>query len=78
MAKIPRPRKKIKRRAGRVLLSMTGRSMRDGWVTFKLPAWFVVGLVLAALVVCVALFASPELAAKLGVLISQWFALQKQ
>jgi hypothetical protein len=69
MAKLPK--RKIKRRNARVLMSMDGRGMRDGWVTFKLPAWLAVGLVVAVLVVCVALVASPELAAKLAALLAE-------
>jgi hypothetical protein len=65
------PRKKIKRRAERVLLSMTGRGMRDGWVTFKLPAWLVVLIVVGACLIAIAVIASPELAAKVAALLMQ-------
>ena len=71
------PRKRPKRRTGRVLLSMDGHGMRDGWLTVRLPAGLVVFLVVAAVLIVVAVIASPELAAKLGTMISQWFALQK-
>lgn len=69
MAKLPR--RKTKRRTPRVLLSMDGHGMRDGWVTFKLPAWFVALVVVAVVLVCVAVVASPELAAKLAALLTQ-------
>jgi hypothetical protein len=72
MAKLPK--RKIKRRNARVLMSMDGRGMRDGWVTLKLPAWLAVGLVVAVAVVCVALVASPELAAKLAALLAELVA----
>jgi hypothetical protein len=61
----------MKRRNSRVLLSMDGRGMRDGWVTFKLPVWFVALAVVAVVLVCVAIVASPELAARLAALLAQ-------
>ena len=66
------PRKRSKRRNQRVLLSMTGDGVKDGWVTFKLPAWFVACLVIAGVVVLIAIIASPELAAQIGALLAQF------
>jgi hypothetical protein len=65
------PRKRNRRRNQRVLLSMTGDGVKDGWVTFKLPAWLVACLVIAAIVVAIAIIASPDLAAQIGVLLAQ-------
>lgn len=61
-----------KRRSRRVLLSMTGDGVKDGWITFKLPAWLVACLVIVVIVVAIAIIASPELAAKVGALLTQW------
>ena len=55
----------------RVLLSMTGDGVKDGWITLKLPAWFIVCLLIAAIVIFVAIIASPELAAQIGALLAQ-------
>lgn len=73
MAKLPQSRKKAttRRRAQRVLLRMEGRGMRDGWVTFKLPAWLVAFAAIALVLVCVAMIASPELAADIIALLTQ-------
>ena len=60
-----------KRRSARVLLSMTGDGVKDGWITLKLPAWFIVCLLIAAIVIFVAIIASPELAAQIGALLAQ-------
>lgn len=60
-----------KRTSRRVLLSMTGDGVKDGWVTFKLPAWLVACLVIAVLVVLIAILFSPELAAQIGALLAQ-------
>ncbi len=59
-------------------MSMDGRGLRDGWMTFKLPTWLVGLLVVIVVLILVAVIASPELAAKLGVFISQWFAVQNK
>jgi hypothetical protein len=71
MTKAPRKRTP-KRRNERVLLSMTGDGVKDGWITFKLPAWLVACIVIAAVVVAIAIIASPELAAQIGALLAQW------
>ncbi len=63
--------KRSKRRSQRVLLSMTGNNMKDGWITFKLPAWLVACLIIAAIVILIAIIASPELAAQVGALLAQ-------
>jgi hypothetical protein len=64
-----RPNTRNKRR---VLLSMTGAGIRDGWITLKLPAWLVVFLVVIVLAACVAVVASPELAAELAAFLARW------
>lgn len=64
-------RRTTKRRSRRVLLSMTGDGVKDGWVTFKLPAWLVACFVIAGVVVLIAIVASPELAAQVGALLAQ-------
>ena len=69
--------KRPKRRTPRVLLSMDGRGMRDGWLTVRLPAGLVVFLVVVVLLIFVAVIASPELAAKLGALLAQLLATNK-
>jgi hypothetical protein len=50
---------------------MTGGGVKDGWITLKLPAWLVVCLVIAILVLFIAIIASPELAAQIGALLAQ-------
>ncbi len=60
-----------KRRSQRVLLSMTGDGVKDGWITFKLPAWLVACLVIAVIVILIAIIASPELAAQVGAVLAQ-------
>ncbi len=64
-------RKRRKRRNQRVLLSMIGDGVKDGWITFKLPAWLVACLVIAVIVILIAIIASPELAAQVGALLAQ-------
>lgn len=74
-------RKRTKRRSPRVLLSMTGSGVKDGWITFKLPAWLVACLLIAAIVILIAIIASPELAAQIGALLAQFLHIsdaQKQ
>jgi hypothetical protein len=70
MTKAPRKRTP-KRRSARVLLSMTGDGVKDGWITLKLPAWLVVCGVIAVIVFFIAIIASPELAAQVGALLAQ-------
>jgi hypothetical protein len=70
MTKAPRKRTP-RRRSERVLLSMTGDGVKNGWITLKLPAWLVVCGVIAFIVVLVAIIASPELAAQVGALLAQ-------
>ena len=60
-----------KRRNARVLLSMTGDGVKDGWITLKLPAWLVACLLIAIAVILIAILFSPELAAKIGALLAQ-------
>jgi hypothetical protein len=51
---------------------MTGAGMRDSWITFRLPAWLVVFLVVFALLLCIAIVASPELAADIAAFLVRW------
>ena len=44
---------------------------KDGWITFKLPAWLVACLVILVIVIAIAVIASPELAAQVGALLAQ-------
>lgn len=46
-----RPRPTRKRRGGRAVLHLGGESWRDGWVSMRVPMWFLVGLVVIAVVI---------------------------
>ncbi|MCS6847018.1 MAG: hypothetical protein RMN52_04810 [Anaerolineae bacterium] len=67
MAKLPRRRSR--RRGGRVLMRVTGENLKDGWLTVQVPARLAIAIVLAALVLCVAVALSPELAARIAALL---------
>jgi|GEM_PF-5348987 len=77
-SKTNRKRPRPKRRRPRVLLSMDGRSVRHSWLTVRLPAGLIVGLGIVFVLLCITIIASPELAAKLGALVSEWVALQRR
>lgn len=68
MAKLPR--KRARRRGGRVLMRMTGETLKDGWLTVQVPARLAVVIILAALVLCAAVALSPELAARIAALLA--------
>lgn len=64
-------RKRTKRRTSRVLLSMTGQGMKDGWLTIQVPARLAALIAVAVIALIVAVNFSPELAARLAALLAQ-------
>jgi hypothetical protein len=54
---------------------MTGGGARKSWLTFKLPTWLAALIVVFVVSLCVAVIASPELAANLAELLARWLQL---